>query len=281
MRRFLRGLKGWGPEAGLLGVIVVLGVVALVGSAPRLARSDSLRIAAGEVPPHMDGFGQGREADVIRAALRRAGRADVEFHVGPFSRHWRTYARDPRLNAVATVPVGMALEGYATQPHIAYRNGVIYRRTQFPNGLGEKPLETLAGRRVVAFADASRILPGLGEAIPRFASYAEYDDQYVHSAMLAQGAVDAVIADRLIVDAYSRELLGGRWNDPDQRLVFDPIFCPTRYHMVFRSEALGAAFDRGLAAAADAGELARIDADYDQASRIPQVVRDPPKGCGT
>ena len=174
---------------------------------------------------------------------------------------------------MATVPEGLRIEGFASRPYIRYQNGIIYRQARFPRGLGTDPLTGLAGARVVAFAGAQGILPGLADRIAGFASYAEYDDQYVHSAMLAHEVVDAVIADRLIIDTYSRQVLGSAYDRPDQRLVFDAAFCPTWYRMVFRSDAVRQMFDAGLAQAEAAGEIAEIDARFDAETRMTVVER--------
>jgi polar amino acid transport system substrate-binding protein len=267
------------PQLLLALAVAALVAVGFSSVRPQSSPAGVLRISAGEVPPHMDWTGGGREAEIIRAALRdEHGPGGIEFHVAPFSRHWEVFKRDERLHAVATTPLNMQLKGFASQPYIRYRNGIIYRAGDFPDGLGPQPVAALRDRRVVAFAGAALVLPGLQAAIPTFRSYAEYDDQYVHSVMLARGFVDVVIADRLIVDAYSRQVLGPRYEAEAARLRFDPAFCPTAYRMVFRTDALRAAFDKGLVAAGGRGELAAIEARYDAAAGIPEVAR-PLTGC--
>lgn len=250
-------LGSWAQFALWLALAFLI-VVSAGKSLPPANHGRTIRIVAGQLPPHMDHSAEGREAEIIRAALRQAyPDRRIEFHVLPFTRHWAAFKSDDRYDAVATTPRQLALTGFQAREYVRYENGVIYRRADFPRGLGSHPIDLLSGRRVVAFAGAAGILPELERATPRFQSYAEYDDQRVHSIMLDERSVDVVIADRLIVDHYNREV-----GASSKELVFDPVFCPTPYHLVFRTDEMRNAFDRGLEAISVSGELERINDKY-------------------
>jgi polar amino acid transport system substrate-binding protein len=248
----------------------------------------TIRIAAALLPPHMTEAGEGREADIIRAALKKGGVSEqVEFFVLPFTRHWNAYLRDSRFDALATAPLPMVsgdrtdrrnsvldFNGFPSQRYVEYENGIVYRMSDFPYGLGNDPLQLLEGRRVVAFAGASAILPGLRQSVPSFSLYVERDDQYEHSSMFRQRGVDAIIADRLIIDEYNRRILGSGYADLTAELEFDPIYCPTPYRLVFRRDDLRIAFNKGLQLLTDSGELAAIDERYRAGSGLREAQRD-------
>lgn len=284
-------LRGVSP-AVLIACAIVL-VLLAAGAADyashvRRGREKTIRIATALLPPHMNERGEGREADIIRAALKRAGINErVDFFILPFTRHWAAYQRDNRFDAVTTVPDrlqssavsgagslepaaagALRFDGFLTKVYVQYENGVVYRTAAFGDGLGPKPLTSLAGKRVVAFAGASAILPELREAVSGFAFYAERDDQYEHSVMLSRERVDAVIADRLIVDHYNREVNGAAYATISDTLAFDTIYCPTNYRLVFRQDALRQAFDRGLELLRESGELEEINKRYRENSGL-------------
>jgi polar amino acid transport system substrate-binding protein len=266
-------LRRW-PETtlvvGLLFLLCVTGGIALEHD----RQVEPIRIVAGEVPPQMDQSGRGREAEIIRAALRQTyGGRQIEFHVVPFTRHWEAFKNDEKYDGVATVPLKLDLGGFSSGPYIEYQNGIVYRRSDFPQGLGPDPVLTLRGKRVVAFAGAAGILPQVGGGIRNFEYYAEYADQYIHSAMLAQNFVDVVISDRLIFDTYDRKVLGAQYQKTAPTLVFDPAFCPTPYRIVFRTDEMRNAFNHGLSVIRQSGELDRINARYQQGAGISEIAR--------
>lgn len=278
MTRFLNRLREIAVSSA---VIAAMATAAWSAGSALTAVSDpqTVRIAAGALPPQMDRRGRGREAAIVRAALAEGGeRRPVEFFVTPFTRHWEAFKRDRRIDAVITTPATMSMEGFVSDPYISYDNGIIYRRDQFPRGLTATPLEALKGKRVVAFAGAAGIIPGLVQAIPHFASYAEYQDQYVHSVMLARGYADAVIADRLIVDEYNRRVLEADYASQSAGLVFMPAFCPTIYHVVFRTDAQRNQFNTGLASLRRSGRLDDINAEYAARAKLAEVGP-PAEGC--
>src|SRR5262249_41531460 len=128
----------------------------------------------------------------------------VEFFVLPFTRHWDAFQRDTRFDAVTMVPAAspsgtdsagtaptpeLNFNGFSSGIYIWYENGIVFRAADFPSGLGARPIQALAGKRVVAFAGASAILPGLKENMRRLSLYVERDDQFEHSMMLFRRSV--------------------------------------------------------------------------------------------
>jgi hypothetical protein len=180
----------------------------------------------------MTASGQGYEADFLSTIVGdpRAERA-VAFVPQRFSRHWYVYDADERFDGATTIPDFLSLPGYRTEPYARFFNGIGYLPETFPDGLCDGPLDGLAGHRVVAFAGASNILPGLAERIASFESYEETQNQLLQSEMLAAGTADAVIADRMIFFSYNA------LTEVPEALAaarFIPAFPPAEYALVFR-----------------------------------------------
>ncbi|MBI1384211.1 MAG: transporter substrate-binding domain-containing protein [Rhizobiales bacterium] len=254
---------------------------ALLSGLPRAEDDVALRIAAPLLPPQMDLDGRGREADIVQAAFEAAGlNRRIEFHIMPFTRHWKSYASDQRLDAVITVPKEVTLKGVRSEPYIYYQNGVFYDRSSIPGGLGNNPIGALELSRIVTFAGSTAVLKELGPLSERAPMYIERADQLSHSVVLASGFVDVVIADELIFDFYTRQVgasVAGTVDAPPSReLVFDPIFCPTPYQVVFRSFELRELFNSGLSVIQKNGTLEKINSDYHASRGVQRLDRE---GC--
>lgn len=247
-------------------------VIAVSSGLPRQSVEETIHISAANLPPQMDGFGKGREAEIIVAALRAGGvTQQVEFHIVPFTRHWQAYQADERMDAVATVPSEVRLKGIRSVPYIYYQNGVFYRNTSFPAGLGNDPVVSLFDKRVVAFAGSTAVLPELLALSKAASLYIERADQFSHSIMLENGFVDAVIADELIFTYYTKQLLGSRYENFSKRIRYETVFCPTPYQMMFRDYELAQAFNAGLKAIIDNDELEMINKKYMDDRKLPQI----------
>jgi polar amino acid transport system substrate-binding protein len=246
---------------GLVAVLVF--AFAMLSGLPRLRSDSSIRIATALLPPQMGSDGLGREADIITAALRAGGvSTPVEFHVMPFTRHWQSFKADSRFHGVTTVPDELDLDGLRSDVYIRYQNGVIYRASAFPRGLGEPALAALAGKRIIAFAGAAAILPGMRVVSENALMYLERKDQLSHSIMFAKGVADAVVADELIFAHYTREYLANDYPSFAAASVFDPVFCPTAYRLVLRDDKLRDAFNIGLTSIRASGVLGKIEEKY-------------------
>lgn len=252
--------------------ILVLALMAGIGhAAPVGART--VTVLAPELPPMMSAEGTGREASIIAEALAACGHK-AEFRIVPFGRHWVDFREGAAVDALATVPQGMAMPGARSVPYIRYQNGASVLKG---SGLRVASLADLAGKRVITFSGAPEVLPGLRAAIPSFADFRERADQMVHSNLLFAGRVDAVLADGLIFAEYNRQLMdkaqgGGLPFDPRQDVVFTAIFPPTPYAMVFRDAGLREEFDRCYGDLVKSGRVE--DIDRDAISRYASTVGD-------
>lgn len=257
-----------GRAFGFLGLAVLAGIG---HAAPVAARTVS--ILAPELPPMMSAEGTGREASIIAESLAACGHK-ADFRIVPFGRHWIDFREGAAVDAVATVPEGMAMPGARSVPYIRYQNGASVLKG---SGLRIASLADLAGKRVITFSGAAEVLPGLRAAIPSFADFRERADQMVHSNLLFAGRVDAVLADGLIFAEYNRQLIekaqgGGLPFDPRQDVVFTAIFPPTPYTMMFREDGLREDFDRCYGDLVKSGRLDAIDRDV--ISRYSSTVGD-------
>lgn len=236
-------------------------LLAALAAAAFPARAADIRILVPDLPPMFFADGTGREAAIIAEALAACGDRPVLTPV-PFGRHWQDFTEGRGADAVSTVPPGVAIPGARSVPYIRYQNGAAVMRS---SGLNVRSLEDLAFRRVITFAGAEQVLPGLAEAAPRLAELRERADPLVHSTMLFAGRVDAILADQLIVAEHNRllaarRLAGERLSfDPSQEVVFTPIFPPTPYSMVFRDPAVRDRFDRCVADLQARGRIAEIN----------------------
>jgi polar amino acid transport system substrate-binding protein len=273
----------WFDHLIILGVLVLFGL-GLFGGVRKLGGGDAkvIRVVTALLPPQMDAGGKGREADIIIAAMRAGGidpAIRFEFHVLPFTRHWQAFKADnqrARYDLVTTVPDEIDLGGLLSERYIQYQNGVIYRADRFPAGLGETPGEVLAslsGKRVVAFAGAAVILNGVRRVSEQAFIYRERRAQRSHSVMFANGEADAVIAEELIFAYYTREILGGDYAAFAPKMAFDPVFCPTPYHLVFRQEKYRDAFNAGLKTIRANGTLDAIERRYAAAGAMPRSTK--------
>lgn len=253
--------RGTGLRMTGAGVAMLLGLG--MTAAPAGART--VTILAPELPPMMTADGKGHEAAIIRETLEACGHT-AAFRVVPFGRHWIDYRDSAQtggpVDAVTTVPQAMDLPGERSVPYIRYQNGASVLKG---SGLSVSSLADLAGKRVVTFAGALDVLPGLREAVPGFADFRERSDQLVHSNLLFAGRVDAVLADGLIFAEYNRLLLakaeagGALPFNPRQEVVFTAIFPPTPYTMMFRDAGLRDAFDRCFSELEKKGRIEAIN----------------------
>lgn len=227
---------------------------------PGRAQAEALTIMAGDLPPMFNADGSGREADVIRNVLERCGHS-VTFKIQPYTRHWSSYG-EGQGDAVATVPVGMPLDGQQTGAYVQYQNGV----TALASAAGKfGDLDLLKGHSVVGFLGASDILPGLAEASGEFKSYKEVADQLGQSRLMYGHRVDAVIGDGMIFAEYARQLREGGKDlpfDATQEITFQAVFAPSEFAMNFRAPEIAADFDRCYGEAQADGTVARINKEW-------------------
>ncbi|WP_428527254.1 substrate-binding periplasmic protein [Roseibium sp.] len=208
---------------------------------PATSWADEITVMAGNLPPMFLDGGGGREAELITAALEKCGHT-VKFDIQPFTRHWESF-KSGQGDAVATVPMGMPIDGTATGVYIHYQNGVSFLTD---SGASYDGLPDLSGKKVIGFKGAESIIPGLADHTGSFADYREVTDQITQSRSLFGGRVDAIIGDGMLFAEYNQQLRGQsdlRF-DPNQSVSFKAVFDSSPYTMAFRDAKVAADFDR-------------------------------------
>jgi len=240
----------------------ILAVVFLAGAAAA-GHARELHMIAPEIPPHFDKAGNGRIADVVRAALGRCGH-QVRFTIVPFGRHWKDYADSPgSFDGMATAEADQTFPGHSTKPFMHLQDGA----TVTPALAAVSSVPDLKGLRVVAFPAADKIL-GIEAAVPTFKSFSMRSDRFDQLRPLLAGRADAILADGLIT-AHFIAVLRGRaagGNEPSidtaTRVVFRKIFEAGPQRLYFRDPAVAAGFDRCVDELRASGELVRIAKPY-------------------
>ena len=240
---------------------VLAGLLLLAATAASQARE--LHMIAPEIPPHFDKAGNGRVADVVRAALGRCGH-EVRFTIVPFGRHWKDYADNPgAFDGMATAEADQTFPGHSTKPFIHLQDGA----TVMPALAAISSVDNLKGLRVVAFPAADKIL-GIETSVPTFKSFSMRADRFDQLRPLLAGRADAILADGLITAHFiallhERAAAGSEPNlDTATRVVFRKIFDSGPQRLFFREVALAAAFDRCVDELRASGELLRIAKPY-------------------
>jgi polar amino acid transport system substrate-binding protein len=238
-------------------VFAVLTGLGILVSASADARE--LSIVASELPPMFTKNGSGHEADIVRETLAACGHS-VKFTVVPFIRNLTEFKKGA-YDAVATVPSDIDLGGQKSAVYFQYQNGASVLAS---SGITINSLSDLAGKRVISFANARKILPGLHEAAGSFADYRENAGQLIHSKLLFAARVDVVLGDGLIFAEYNRQLRerakGGEGLpfNPHQNTIFTAIFPPTSYVMVFKDGAVRDDFNHCFQQLSESGRIAAI-----------------------
>lgn len=223
------------------------------------AFADDITILAPNLPPMFEGGQDGREAEVIMAAMEKCGHT-VTFNIQPFTRHWASF-KNGDGDAVTTVPAGLPMGGTETVTYIQYQNGLSSLSSSATN---PSNFDELAGKNVVAFEGAGGILPGLKDAASKFGSYREVADQNVQSRLLFSGRTDVVIGDGMIFAALNEALVTDtKLNfDVKQPVVFKKSFAPSDYTMNFRNPTHASDFDRCFKEASDDGTIGKINKSW-------------------
>jgi polar amino acid transport system substrate-binding protein len=241
------------------GIALAL-IAASIGHAP----GATVQMIAPDIPPHFNADGTGRIGDVIRIALARCGHS-VRFVVVPFGRHWKDYVDNSAHDALATAEADQEFPGHSTKPFIHLQDGATVIA-----GSGLAAITTadqLAGRRVVAFPAADKIL-GITAIVPRFGSFSMRSDRYDQIRPLFAGRADAVLADGLITAHFIQVLRerarAGQEPDIDvnRTVVFRKIFTPGPQRLYFRDRTIAADFDRCVEEMMAGGDVERIIKPY-------------------
>ena len=245
-------------------ILSLLGAMVLASVGVVETEAREIHMVAPDIPPHFDKSGQGRIADVIRAALEKCGHG-VRFTIVPFGRHWKDYIDDASFDGLATAEADQKFAGHSTKPFMRLQDGATVR--------GDGGLEAivsvdqLKGMRVVAFPAADKIL-GIEAQVPQFKSFAMRADRFDQLRPLFAERADAVLADGLITAHFitvlrdrARAKLEPNIN-PSSRVAFRRIFPSGPQRLYFRDAEIASAFDRCVDELRASGELVRIAKPY-------------------
>lgn len=245
-------------------ILPLMGAVVLASVGVVETEAREIHMIAPEIPPHFDKSGQGRIADVIRAALEKCGHR-VRFTIVPFGRHWKDYVDDVSFDGLATAESDQTFPGHSTKPFMRLQDGATVR--------GDGGLEAivsvdqLKGMRVVAFPAADKIL-GIEALVPQFKSFAMRAERFDQLRPLFAERADAVLADGLITAHFitvlrDRARSGLEPNiNPTNRVVFRKIFAAGPQRLYFKDAAIASDFDRCAGELRASGELVRIAKPY-------------------
>lgn len=223
-----------------------------------------IHMIAPVIPPHFDDFGKGRIGDVIARALGECGHR-VRFTMVPFGRHWKDYTDDDSYDGLATAEADQTFPGHTTIPFIYLQDGAAVLAG---SGLEDiQSVEELAGKRVVAFPNADRIL-GIEDLVPKFESFRTRANRFDQIRPLLSGRTDAILADGLITahilgDLNAKERAGLEPDvDTTKMVVFRRIFDPGPQRLYFREETISKDFDKCVAVLMKSGEMMKITKPY-------------------
>lgn len=228
---------------------------------PFSAMGKPLKIAAAYLPANMDRDGRGREAELVKSILSCAN-IDVNFDVQPYSRHFVSYEKISTYDAVMTVPQNKKLIGYPTQSHILYQNGISYIPSLQKHKL--ESLTDLKGRRVISFVGARNLIPKLNDSVGTMESYEELSRQDLHSKLLFDNKVDAVISDGLIFSAHNDIIRETYPKNKKYKLTpkFTASFPANPFVVYFKDKKIRDSFDKCLLKLRKKGITKKIETKY-------------------
>lgn len=234
-------------------------IIALLLAPLIAAHAREISIVAPDLLPSFGGDFMGVEAQIISETLAACGNS-AKFTLAPYARHWAEY-KAGGYDAVASVPETNDLAGAPSIPYYHYLNGATVLAA---GGTTINSARDLQGKRIVTFVGATKALPGLAKVIPGLREYREYADQLAHSNLLFSRRVDVVLSDGLIMAAYNQKLrdrvaAGGTLSfDPNQDVVFTPIFPIYPAIMIFRKNTDRDDFNRCFSLLQKSGRVGAI-----------------------
>jgi hypothetical protein len=234
----------------------------LIGFFPLFLYAEkTLKLAAAYLPANMDNQGRGREADLVKSILACAN-YKVSFDIQPYSRHFVSYEKTKVYDAVITVPQNKKLQGYPTESHIFYQNGISYIPSLQRKNLSK--LSDLRNLRVVSFVGAKNIIPQLSKYVDEMESYEELSRQDLHSKLLFDGKIDAVISDGLIFAAHNSIIRENHPNNPNykRRAKFTASFPPNPFVVYFKNKKIRDDFNTCLKKLKINGQTKKIQNKY-------------------
>jgi polar amino acid transport system substrate-binding protein len=203
-----------------------------------LVQAQQLQFLVGvEKPPYIQLKSQtGYELELLKAVSKTMGYKSKFIHV-PNGRLLDLFmaGQADLVSLQRNTPPGY----YATEPYINYQNSLIVRKDLAKELTS---LSDLAGLRVIAFQNATQVLPEeYAAAISKTSSYLEVVEQHQLPALLLKNRVDVLVMDRNIFWHYYRQTALD-----DNSLKIINFFQPNSYYMLARSPEVAARFNKAL-----------------------------------
>lgn len=248
----LRSFLPWhgGPAARHLMVLVFASLLALPAHGERLTFA-----AIQSVPPYVIASSDnGLMLDMVREtlALTRYELGDVQYVTNLRAQRALSEGRVDMAMHIPRSEIGI----YHSQPLLYYWNVAVTRqgdRHQI------RSLKDLAGKRVLAFQNAGKLLGAeFRNAVSLSASYAEQPNQRSQVVALFRGGADVLIMDLHIFRYYRRMLEEEHELDFDRPIRVHSILPPTPRAIAFRSQQLRDEFDVALRQIQKNGTYAQI-----------------------
>jgi polar amino acid transport system substrate-binding protein len=226
-------------------------------SAP--ASAGPLKIAVGLwIPPYViKDESRGIEFDILKEILASQGYQMEPVYV-PLARTIQML-KEGKVDGIMST--GLAdLPGCYTDPHITYWNFAI---TLKHRNLKIRSIPDLKDKSIVGFQNAKNYL---GEEFRQMAvnnpKYQEHADQRIQNKMLFIGRTDVVIADRFIFEWFSKDQEVKKMVRADQKVIHHPLFEPSHFSAVFRSDVVCQRFNKGLKQMKKSGRYQEIISSY-------------------
>ncbi|MDZ7699703.1 MAG: transporter substrate-binding domain-containing protein [Deltaproteobacteria bacterium] len=236
----------------LIFILLVTGTAQL-----SMGRDRELTLAVGlALPPYnIEETDSGLELDIVREALSMKGYT-VKTRFVPFARVKRELVEE-RVDGALTITPASGIVAFYSDEHIVCENVVLSLKSQ---GFDIKKIEDLAGKRVVAFQDATRYL---GDTFERMAkdnpNYREIADQMLQINLLFSGRTDAIVLDKNIFNYHRKH---NDRVDTTQPVNIWHIFEPSPFRVAFIDKEVRDDFNEGLKKLRESGRYQKIMEKY-------------------
>ncbi|MFC3033851.1 substrate-binding periplasmic protein [Pseudoalteromonas fenneropenaei] len=238
----------------LLLALLSYGIGALSLENPSEVTFPPLKIAAsGFVPPYViQSRDSGYQLELIRAALKTQGIADIEF-VYLSNKRAEQALSSGLVDAAVNLPPSFEGKVYATEPVLEYQNVAI---TLSSSNLAIQNFYDLKGKSVVAFQNAAAFLGAdYRLMVKQLKSYEEVVNQFAQVELLMKGWTDVIIMERRVFDYYAFEYAK---KHEMQKVDYHILFNSAPRPMFFASNTLRDVFNLGLEEIKRSGEYQAI-----------------------
>ncbi|MCW9034349.1 MAG: transporter substrate-binding domain-containing protein [Rhodospirillales bacterium] len=245
-------------------------LVILIWALPSVAFSETLKIAVGLwIPPYViKDEARGIEFDILKEVLAFKG-YEMEPLYFPLARTLVMLNHNDIDGIMSTGLKG--LPGCYSDSHITYWNFAISLKS---HNLKIDTVADLKNRSIIAFQNAKNYL---GEEFKQMAEsnpyYKEVADQRIQNKLLFRGRTDVVIADRYIFEWFRKDPSVSSLVPTDQEVTHHPLFEPSHFRAVFKSDKVCQDFNEGLKEMKVSGRYQEIISSYKVGDPIIQEAR--------